>query len=235
MSKYSLLLFDLDDTLLSSSWFNDGLIQTLGMHPITRSLDASKFIEKKLHVPKTLINQLKNRKLTPLEFRRARWRHAFSYFNLSPDVDLIDELDVLFFKTAMTFIGINNSVTCLLNELKAHYHLGIVTNGLYDPKLKISHMGLTKVFSDNKIFHSEQLGYRKPDPEIYSVVLNHFTKKPEEALFIGDSWIHDVVGPMEVGMDAIWVNSKRNTRATSHIPVAVVSDVLEIRNILLTN
>jgi putative hydrolase of the HAD superfamily len=205
------------------------------MHPITRSLDASKFIEKKLHVPKSLINQLKNRKLTPVEFRRARWRHAFSYFNLSPDVDRIDEIDTIFFKTAMTFIAINNSVTSLLNELKAHYRLGIVTNGLYDPRLKISQMGLTNVFSDNEIFHSELLGYRKPDPEIYSVALNYFTKKPKETLFIGDSWIHDVVGPMEVGIDAIWVNTKGKARTTSHIPVAVVSDVIEIRNMLLNN
>ncbi len=205
------------------------------MHPITRSLDASIFIEKKLHFPKSLIVQLKNRKLTSLEFRRARWRHAFSHFNLSPDVDLIDELDTLFFRTAMPFIEINNSVKRLLKKLKAHYHLGIVTNGLYDPRLKISQMGLTKVFSDNKIFHSEQLGYRKPDPKIYLVALNHFTKKPDETLFIGDSWIHDIVGQMEIGMDAIWVNTKGNTRTTSHIPVAIVSDILEIWNILLTN
>jgi pyrimidine 5'-nucleotidase len=113
LSKYSLLLFDLDDTLLSSSWFNVGLIQTLGMHPITRTLDASIFLEKKLHVPKSLLEQFKHRELTPLEFRRARWRHAFAYFNVLPDVDLIDVLDALFLKTGIGCIGLNNSVTSL--------------------------------------------------------------------------------------------------------------------------
>lgn len=89
-------------------------------------------------------------------------------------------------------------------------------------------MGLSEVFSDDSIFHAEQFGYRKPDSEIYSVTLEYFGKKPNETLFIGDSWTHDVVGPMEVGMEAIWVNSKGASPTTKHIPIAVVSDVTEI-------
>lgn len=118
MGKYKLLLFDLDDTLLSSTWFEVGLIKTLEMHPITRTLDALIFLNKMLHVPKPLLARFKNRELTPMEFKRARWKHAFSYFNVFPDVELIDELDVLFLKTAVSCISLNNPVTSLLNELK---------------------------------------------------------------------------------------------------------------------
>ncbi|MDP7978222.1 HAD family hydrolase [Bacillus sp. WLY-B-L8] len=233
MNKYSLLLFDLDDTLLNSTWFHAGLIKTLEMHPITKNLDASIFLEKNLHIPTSLLERFKNRELTPVEFRRARWNHAFAHFNMSPDVEVIDEIDALFFKTGMACIGINNSITSLLNELKTHYNLGIVSNGLYDPQLKIIQMGLSKVFSSDTIFHAEQLGYRKPDSKIYSMVLERFGKKPEETLFIGDSWIHDVVGPIDAGMDAIWINKKGISKATAHIPIAIVSDVTEISDILL--
>lgn len=38
-------------------------------------------------------------------------------------------------------------------------------------QLKILQMGLSEVFSNDTIFHAEQLGYRKLDPEIYSLVL----------------------------------------------------------------
>ncbi|QTC44086.1 HAD hydrolase-like protein [Bacillus sp. V3] len=34
-------------------------------------------------------------------------------------------------------------------------------------------------------------------PRIYSKALDHFNKNPRETLFIGDSWAHDVVAPME--------------------------------------
>ncbi|MGF9964309.1 HAD family hydrolase [Bacillus rhizoplanae] len=235
MNKYSLLLFDLDDTLLDSNWFKVGLIKTLETHPITRNLDASVFLEKKLHAPKSLLERFKNRELTPAEFRRARWKHAFSHFNVLPDIELIDELDTLFLKTGMACSGINNSIISLLNELKTHYDLGIVSNGLYDPRLKILQMGLSEVFSNDTIFHAEQLGYRKPNPEIYTVALDHFGKKPEETLFIGDSWTHDVVGPIKAGMDAIWVNTKGLSKTTTHIPIAIVSEVTEIRHILFNN
>ncbi len=232
LSNHSLLLFDLDETLLSSSWFEAGMIRTLGLHPFTRTLDASLFLEKKLNVPKPLLEQFKSRELTPLEFKRARWRHAFAYFNLFPELEVIDEIDELFLKTGMDCIEENDSVTRLLNDLRKTFRLGIVTNALYDAHLKISQMGLSSIFSTETIFQAEKLGYRKPDPEIYSAALDHFGKKPNETIFVGDSWVHDVVGAMDVGMEAIWVNSKGLSQTTSHIPYAVVSDITELRDIL---
>jgi 5'-nucleotidase len=46
MKKISLLLFDLDDTLLNnSSWFDDGLTLFLAKHPPTKNVDAVSFLE----------------------------------------------------------------------------------------------------------------------------------------------------------------------------------------------
>ncbi|GIP26620.1 hypothetical protein J23TS9_17500 [Paenibacillus sp. J23TS9] len=78
----------------------------------------------------------------------------------------------------MDFVCANESISVLLMDLKRYYDVGIVTNGLYDPRLKIQQMGVAEVFSDDSIFHSEQLGYRKPDPQIYTVALEKFGKKP---------------------------------------------------------
>jgi len=234
LKKYSLLLFDLDDTILdNSSWFHVGLIQTLGMHTATRTLDASVFLEQMLHPPKMILEPFKSRELTPEAFKKARWSHALSFFNVRSDSVFIDEIDALFFKTSMEYVRANESISALLKDLKRDYDVGIVTNGLYDPRLKIQRMGLAEVFSNDTIFHAEQLGYRKPDPQIYAVALEQFGKKSDEALFIGDSWTHDVVGPMEAGIDAIWVNPRGLLPTTNHRPVAIVHDVTEIGHLLL--
>ncbi|WP_082892746.1 HAD family hydrolase [Rossellomorea aquimaris] len=233
MSNHSLLLFDLDDTLLCSPWFEEGLKHTLKSHPLTKILDAPLFLEKKLHVPTCLIEQFKRRDITPKNFRRERWKHAFANFQLFPGVDVIDEIDDLFLKTGMSFIRENPAITRLLHDVSNHYQVGIITNALYDARLKISRMGLSNIFPSEIIFQAEELGYRKPDPEIYHVALEHFNKKPCETIFIGDSWIHDVVGPIDVGMEAIWVNRKGVSQPTSHIPLGVVSEIGEIREILL--
>jgi 5'-nucleotidase len=235
MKKISLLLFDLDDTLLdNSSWFDEGLTHCLVKHPLTNKLDAVAFLEKLKRPPRYMIDKLISGEYNPLEFKRARWKYALQQFNLTTEIEIVDQLDTLFYKTSMDFITVNRSVSSLVNDLSEHYEMGIVTNGLYDPQQKLNNMGLGELLNSDKVFHAEKLGYRKPDPRIYSTALNYFNKKPSETLFIGDSWAHDVIAPMENGMKAIWVNSRNVLPATSHMPYAIVSEITEIRDILLS-
>ncbi|MGM0843156.1 MAG: HAD family hydrolase [Bacillota bacterium] len=236
MKKYSLLLFDLDDTLLeNSSWFDDGLVQSLKEHPLTKGMDEQQFLRKIKQPPKSLIDKLICGEINTFEFKRERWKSAFDYFDVKVNMEAIEQLESLFTNTSMKFITVNEYVLTLMNELNKHYEVGIVTNGLYDPQQKIVNMGLGDIFSHNKIFHAEQLGIRKPDSRIYTIALEAFNKKPEETIFIGDSWTHDVLGPMEAGMDAIWVNFRGGEKPTDHIPYSIVSSIREIKDILLSS
>ncbi|REE88930.1 putative hydrolase of the HAD superfamily [Paenibacillus taihuensis] len=234
MKKYSLLLFDLDDTLLdNASWFNIGLARTLEIHPATSTVDPLIFLEQVLQPPKSILESFIRREMSPDAFKKARWKNALSHSDIAFDEALIEEIDALFIETSMKYISTNESITSLLIDLLKNYNVAIVTNGLYDPRVKIQQMGLTEIFCNETIFHAERLGFRKPDPQLYEIALNHFGKAPTETLFIGDSWTHDVVGPMNAGMDAIWVNPKGKPQPTDHTPIAIVSDVTEIRRILL--
>jgi 5'-nucleotidase len=233
MKRYKLLLFDLDDTLLYSDWYKKGLVQTIGEHTLTKNLDAALFLKKKLHVPSHLIEKLKNREFTPEEFRRARWQHAFSHFDMTPDDEIINEIEALFLQTGFSCIKQDASLIQLLKDLGTHYKLGIVTNALYDPRQKVYKMGLSKVFPNDTIFCAEELGLRKPDRELYHAPLKYFGIKPEETVFIGDSWVHDVAGAIDSGMAAIWINTRGAVPTTGHSPYAVVSDVKDIRKLLL--
>ncbi|MEL3973209.1 HAD-IA family hydrolase [Rossellomorea oryzaecorticis] len=111
----------------------------------------------------------------------------------------------------------DEKLTSLLTELQNHYHLEIVTNALYDPIMKIFHMKLSDIFKKETIFQAEELGFRKPDPEIYRAALIHFATPVEKTIFIGDSWVHDIAGPMDMGMDSIWVNYRKVQPSTDHI------------------
>lgn len=52
---------------------------------------------------------------------------------------------------------------------------------------------------------SAQAGYRKPHPAIYETTLKALGIPATEAVFIGDSWQPDVVGPISVGMTSVHV------------------------------
>lgn len=49
---------------------------------------------------------------------------------------------------------------------------------------------------------SYELGYKKPEPEMYHAVLNAVGTHPRQCLFIGDSERNDVEGPRQAGMQA---------------------------------
>jgi FMN phosphatase YigB (HAD superfamily) len=235
MKKFSLLLLDLDDTLLkNSSWFDDGFTHFIANHPLTNHLYTPKLLELFKQPPRNLIEKLISNEYSPSAFKRARWEYVLKHFNLSMDMESLDGLDNSFHKMSMDFITVNDAITSLVIDLSRNFELGIVTNGLYDPKQKLVNMGLGEIFSDDKVFHAEQLGYRKPNPNIYLKALEYFDRKPSETLFIGDSWTHDVIAPMDVGMEAIWVNVNNVLPPTSHKPLAIVSDIAEIRDVLLS-
>lgn len=54
---------------------------------------------------------------------------------------------------------------------------------------------------------SDEHGWRKPHPRIFTDALAALGVPPHEALFVGDSPHDDVVGAKGVGMDVAWVNA----------------------------
>jgi putative hydrolase of the HAD superfamily len=52
---------------------------------------------------------------------------------------------------------------------------------------------------------SARVGARKPHPRIFAAVTDGLEVPPWEALFVGDSLVPDVAGPLEIGMAAVHV------------------------------
>jgi putative hydrolase of the HAD superfamily len=52
---------------------------------------------------------------------------------------------------------------------------------------------------------SARAGARKPHPSLYAHMAESLDVKPQDTVFVGDSWRPDVVGPTEAGMRAVHV------------------------------
>jgi HAD superfamily hydrolase (TIGR01509 family) len=59
-----------------------------------------------------------------------------------------------------------------------------------------------------QIIVSDEHGWRKPHPRIFTDALAALEVKAEDALFVGDSPQDDVVGAKTVGMHIAWVNTR---------------------------
>ncbi|MGB9823695.1 MAG: HAD family hydrolase [Candidatus Hydrothermia bacterium] len=94
------------------------------------------------------------------------------------------------------------AVPALIKLKTAGFRMAIISNidnEIIEPILK--KLGIYDLFE--LIVTSEELGYGKPNKNIFLYTLNKLGIKPEDAIFIGDSLTNDVEGAKSVGMDAI--------------------------------
>ena len=75
-------------------------------------------------------------------------------------------------------------------------------------------LGLTPFFSH--VIMSTQLGFRKPDPRIFTVACALLAASPPEAVYIGNDLETDVKGAQSIGMKAILLD--REKKATDPEP-----------------
>lgn len=91
----------------------------------------------------------------------------------------------------------------------------LVTNGIaYIQRQRLKDTGCDRHF-DN-IFISSELGYHKPQKELFDCVLSSLEKTKDECVMIGDSIHSDIEGALNAGIDSIYLNfdGKKSDKAT---------------------
>lgn len=88
--------------------------------------------------------------------------------------------------------------------------LGIISNvSSHEVAMGIlHHVGLTKYF--DQFITSASVGIRKPDPGIFRYALLQFNARPEEAVIVGDSEVHDIGGGYISGLRTVLVDRRRH-------------------------
>ena len=93
----------------------------------------------------------------------------------------------------------------LLNALKDHFQLHIITNGFEEVQhIKLRESGLNHFF--NKVITSEMAGAKKPDPSIFDYALKLSGALVENSVMIGDDLNTDINGAIKVNMKSIYYN-----------------------------
>ena len=138
-----------------------------------------------------VVDSFEKGKLSPIDFFH-HIRTSCSLKNLE-----FDEFLPLF----NDIFEIDVPVVELIKELKKSVKLGMIsnTNEIHSTHL-LKEFELFAHF--HKVWFSNDVGMRKPDPAIYQLALSHFNSKPEETVFI-DDLEPNVAGAEKVGIKAI--------------------------------
>jgi HAD superfamily hydrolase (TIGR01549 family) len=119
-------------------------------------------------------------------------------------------------------MALYDDVVPALTELKGRgLTLGLISNVDRDIEAVYNQLGLAD-WLQLKIT-SKEVGFTKPNPEIFRAAVKQAKVKPAEAIYVGDQYQIDILGAEGVGMRGILIDR--------HDYFADISDATRIRNL----
>ncbi|MBS4217588.1 HAD family hydrolase [Bacillus sp. FJAT-49711] len=119
----------------------------------------------------------------------------------------------------------------VLNKLKDHYRLLLLTNG--SPDLQNTKLTITPEISPyfEHIVISGGFGKGKPDPSIFEHALSLMDINKDEVLMVGDNLNTDILGANRTGIKSVWIN-RHNKERKDIIPTYEIQHLDELFPIL---
>lgn len=132
-----------------------------------------------------------------------------------------------------------NSAIPMLLELKKRYPLVMVSNFYGNLNSVLENFGVRNLFED--IIESALVGFRKPEPMIYSLGIKALRCKANECLVIGDSFTKDIIPAKQLGCKTVWLNKigweddAGNLECGDIKSDYVIDDLINLTRLLETN
>jgi len=166
------------------------------------------------------------------ELRRAAWTRILNGRGAADEAAALSIADAYSEIRRETGIRLFDGVPSLLDDLRARYRTGILTNGPSDMQWeKLTKLNLADAV--DAIVVAGDLGIFKPDPRPFLQLLDRLEATPAQSIFVGDSFEHDITGARRVGMRTVWIRSNGKAENPDWTPNHVLRHVEDLRGILL--
>ncbi|HRK22575.1 MAG TPA: HAD family hydrolase [Fimbriimonadaceae bacterium] len=131
-----------------------------------------------------------------------------------------------------------------LQKLKERFPLGLMTNGPADiQRQEVQTLGLDRIV--DHVFIEGEMGEGKPLPAVFRRAESAVGLPPNELLFVGNSYGHDILPAIEAGWRTIWIRRPSDVAPSAGDakpeekpdgkpdPDAVVSNLIAVRELVL--
>lgn len=207
--RYKHIFFDLDRTLWDFDAAAEVAFERVYDKYNLKSLgipSAHDFHEVYHPLNEQLWVQYRANAITKDELNRTRFLKPLEHYGIH-DVALADQLSTDYVYWSPRIVRLVPGTMELLDYLKPKYHLHLITNGFQEVQhIKLSGSGLEPYFETLTV--SEEVGVKKPNPEIFRYALRKAHATAGESLMIGDEMAVDIDGARAVGMDTLLFNPK---------------------------
>lgn len=221
------IFFDLDHTLwdfdLNSRLAFERVFQK---HRIP--LELAVFLEKYMPINQRYWKLFREEIITKQELRRGRLIEAFSHFEMGFSIAEIDSMAESYVNELPIDNYLFDDALETLDYLFPSYKLHIITNGFKNVQYqKLENSGIRKYFST--VTTSEEVGVKKPHPDIFQEALKRAMARPQTSIMIGDNLEADIIGASNAGMQTLFFNSRKEIVSHS---ATVIESLVEIKRFL---
>lgn len=115
----------------------------------------------------------------------------------------------------------------MLDELKKHYKLGVITNYMDGPTCRVvfDKLGYDAIFDSLVVSH--ELGYMKPAKLLFERAMKETGSTSGNCVMVGDTYSADVVGGRMAGMSTVLVDVYDNQQDHYHDCNMVIRNITE--------
>ena len=204
LSHITDVFFDLDHTLWDFDK-NSGLTFEKIFKLNQLDIPIDKFLKYYEPINLDYWKLYREEKIDKSSLRYRRLFDTFSAINLTVNDDLIDKLseDYITYLTSYNFLF--DGTIEILEYLQPKYNLHIITNGFQE--VQQGKLEKAKIYQYFKtVTNSEMAGVKKPNPKIFDHALQLAKASKMQSIMIGDNYEADVLGALNIGLDAICFN-----------------------------
>lgn len=230
LKRYKHLFFDLDRTLWDFDAAAEVAFERIYEKYNLKSLGipcAHEFHEVYHPLNEQLWELYREDKITKADLNRTRFLKPLEHYGIH-DVELADHLSEDYVYWSPRIVRLVPGTMELLDYLKPKYHLHLITNGFQEVQhTKLSGSGLEPYFETLTV--SEEVGVKKPNPEIFHYALRKANATTEESIVIGDEMAVDIDGARAAGIDQIFFNSNgKEVEGERTFEVKYLREIIEI-------
>ncbi|HAL49454.1 MAG: HAD family hydrolase [SAR202 cluster bacterium] len=142
------------------------------------------------------------------------------------DDELAERINAVYLRHRFSNVEFYADALPALEDLGRRYNLGALSNGNSRPDLiGIGHMFRFSVMSQDH-------GVAKPDPRIFEIAVDQAGCAAHEMLHVGDDVEHDILGAVNAGVRAVWVNRNGAERPDTIDGTRVVANLTQLIGML---
>jgi HAD superfamily hydrolase (TIGR01549 family) len=135
--------------------------------------------------------------------RTEQMRRALAHAGIG-DLNLASQISETYMRLRNENLTLFPDAIKVLDMVHARYPLGLITNGPADiQRMEIATLGIGHYFAN--VFIEGEVGFGKPEPEVFQRAARAVEQPPEHLLFVGNSYEHDILPAIAAGWSTAWI------------------------------